>query len=446
MDSPSGDTWWRSGVLYEIYPRSFADSDGDGIGDLGGLIDRLDHLEWLGVDGVWLSPVSPSPNADWGYDVADYCGVDPAYGTLEHLDTLVAEAGRRGIRVLLDLVPNHTSEQHPWFVDSRSSRAAAHRDFYVWADPGPDGGRPNNWIAQFGGPAWTLDEGTGQYYLHNFTREQPDLNWWNPAVHRAFEEIIRFWWDRGVAGFRIDVCNMIVKDAELRDNPPATGEDSVLEQIMGQRFDYNGNRPEVHEILRGWRALADTYDPPRVLLGETYVHHLSMPPLLRRRHRRAAPGLQPALAACRVLGRGPARRGRGDRADPARGAWPVWAGSNLDTSRAATRWAQGHPGRIRCVVLALLTLRGTPVLYPGRRDRPARRGPRPGGPARPDRGALLAARHRPRPRAVPAPLGRRSRPGDHHRWPRHLAAHGHPSGVQRRRPAGRPRLGAHLHP
>jgi len=366
VGSPPGDPWWRSGVLYEIYPRSFADSDGDGIGDLGGLIDRLDHLEWLGVDGIWLSPVSPSPNADWGYDVADYCGIDPDYGTLETLDTLVAEAGRRGIRVLLDLVPNHTSEQHPWFVDSRSSRSAEHRDFYVWADPGPGGARPNNWTAQFGGPAWTLDEGTGQYFLHNFTREQPDLNWWNPAVHRAFEEIIRFWWDRGVAGFRIDVCNMLVKDAELRDNPPATGEDSVVEQLMGQRYAYNGNRPEVHEILRGWRALADSYDPPRVLLRETDVHHLSMlPPFYGNGHDELHLAFNlPWLHAEFSAGALRAVVEETERTLP-EGAWPVWAVSNLDTSRAATRWAEGHPGRIRCIVLALLTLRGTPVLYQG---------------------------------------------------------------------------------
>jgi alpha-glucosidase len=363
---PSLDPWWRSGVLYEIYPRSFADSNGDGIGDLEGLIDRLDHLEWLGTDGIWLSPVSPSPNADWGYDVADYCGVDPAYGTLETLDTLVAEAGRRGIRVLLDLVPNHTSEHHPWFVDARSSRTSEHRDWYVWADPGPGGATPNNWAAQFGGPAWTLDEATGQYYLHNFTREQPDLNWWNPAVHQAFEEIIRFWWDRGVAGFRIDVCNMVVKDAELRDNPPATEDDFITEQLMGQRFVYNGNRPEVHEILQGWRALADTYNPPRVLLGETDVHHLAMLPPF---YGNGADELHLAFNLPWLHADFTADTLRSVVEETERilpeGAWPVWTGSNLDTSRLATRWAGGHPGRIRCIMLALLTLRGTPVIYQG---------------------------------------------------------------------------------
>ncbi len=364
--SPSSLPWWRAGVLYEIYPRSFADSNGDGIGDLTGVIAHLDHLAWLGVDGLWLSPVSPSPNADWGYDVADYCAVDPAYGSLETLDALVTEAGRRGIQILLDLVPNHTSEHHPWFVDARSSPQAEHRDWYVWADPGPDDDRPNNWIAQFGGPAWSLDQASGQYYLHNFTREQPDLNWWNPAVHRAFEDIIRFWWDRGVAGFRIDVCNMLIKDAALRDNPPATDQDSLMEQIFGQRMAYNANRPEVHEILRGWRKLADSYNPPRVLLGETDVHRLDMiPPYYGDGTNELHMAFN--LPWLHADFRADALRAvveETERILP-EGAWPVWTGSNLDTSRLATRWAEGHPGTIRCILLALLTLRGTPVIYQG---------------------------------------------------------------------------------
>src|SRR5271163_1070677 len=172
--------WWKTDVLYEIYPRSFADANGDGIGDLDGIISRLDYLEWLGIGGIWLSPVSPSPNADWGYDVSDYCAIDPDYGTLETFDRFIGAARDRGIDVLVDLVPNHTSDRHPWFVDALSSPSSAHREFYVWADPKPDGSRPNNWVGQFGGAAWTLDEASGQYYLHNFTGEQPDLNWWNP--------------------------------------------------------------------------------------------------------------------------------------------------------------------------------------------------------------------------------------------------------------------------
>ncbi|TML24676.1 MAG: hypothetical protein E6G28_00175 [Actinobacteria bacterium] len=253
------DPWWRGGVLYQIYPRSFADANGDGIGDLPGIVSRLDYLEWLGIDGIWLNPIHPSPNVDWGYDVADYFGVHPDLGTLADVDRLVAEAEGRGIRVLLDLVPNHTSDRHPWF--------RARPELYVWANE-----IPNNWLAAFGGgSAWTLDPERGRYYLHNFAPEQPDLDWWNPEVREKFERILRFWFDRGVAGFRIDVANALVKDRELRDNPPANENDDPWSRRRGFTPLYNANRPEVHEIYREWRALADGYDPPRVLVGEAWV-------------------------------------------------------------------------------------------------------------------------------------------------------------------------------
>jgi alpha-glucosidase len=253
--------WWRSAVIYQIYPRSFADTDGDGVGDLRGIVERLDHLAWLGVDAVWLNPCFPSPNADWGYDVGDYTAIDPELGDGDVLDALVAEAGARGIRVVLDLVPNHTSDRHPWFLDARSSRTARHRDWYVWADSGPDGSPPNNWLSVFGGPAWTFDEATGQWYLHNFLREQPDLNWWNEEVREAFDAILRHWFDRGIAGFRIDVAHAIVKDEALRDNLPVTEDDHPRARRLGQRQVYNMHRPEVHGVFRRWRALADGYDP-----------------------------------------------------------------------------------------------------------------------------------------------------------------------------------------
>ena len=265
-------SWWRNGVLYQIYPRSFADSDGDGVGDLRGVIDRLDHLEWLGVDGIWLNPTMPSPNADWGYDVADYRAVHPELGTLADLDEMIAEAGKRGIRVLLDLVPNHTSDRHAWFQDALTGRDARYRDYYVWADPKPDGSPPNNWQSTFGGPAWTLDERSGQYYLHNFLPAQPDLNWWSEAVREEFDDILRFWFERGVAGFRIDVCHAIVKDRELRDDPPAGPDDHPKIQEWGWRHVYSMNRPEVHDVLRRWRSVAD---PDRILVGETYVLELA---------------------------------------------------------------------------------------------------------------------------------------------------------------------------
>jgi alpha-glucosidase len=358
------DEWWRSGVLYQVYPRSFADSDGDGVGDLRGITERLDHLAWLGVDGLWLGPVNVSPHADWGYDVADFLAVDPELGTLADLDHLIAEAGRRGIRVLLDLVPNHTSERHPWFVDSRSSTTSRHRNWYVWADPRADGSAPNNWVSSFGGPAWTLDAATGQYYLHNHLVEQPDLNWWDEEVRSAFDGIITHWLDRGVAGFRIDVCNAIVKDALLRDNPPAEDTDPLDVQLFGQRPVYNMNRPEVHEVIRRWRRIVDRY-PDRALLGETPV------PTADELAAFYGDGDELHLAFNFPFISAPleaeAMRGVVGAAEAAlpRTAWPVWTGSNHDLGRLATRWADGRTERVRVALVILLCLRGTPVLYQG---------------------------------------------------------------------------------
>jgi len=207
--------WWERAVVYQVYPRSYVDSNAGGVGDLRGVISKLDHLEWLGVDAVWLNSTFPSPNRDWGYDVADYFGVHPELGSLADLEELIVEAGRRHLRVLLDLVPNHTSDRHPWFGDP------AKREWYVWRDAKPDGSPPNNWQSVFGGSAWTFDEESGQYYLHNFLPEQPDLDWWNDEVREAFDEILRFWFERGIDGFRIDVAHALVKDKLLRDNPPA---------------------------------------------------------------------------------------------------------------------------------------------------------------------------------------------------------------------------------
>jgi alpha-glucosidase len=358
--------WWRSAVLYQIYIRSFADSDGDGIGDLAGILQHLDHLAWLGIDGIWLSPVGPSPNADWGYDVADYCAVHPDYGTLADLDELIGAANERDIDVLLDLVPNHTSDRHAWFVDARSSRDATHRDWYVWAEKCPNGSPPNNWVSSFGGPAWSLDDRTGQCYLHNFLPEQPDLNWWNEEVRSAFDDILRFWWDRGVAGFRIDVCHMIIKDRDLRDNPPATEDDPFIMQVFGQRPVYNSDRPEVHDVLRRWRAISDSYDRPRLLLGETNVERLDTLVSFYGTGRDELhlafnfPFIEApfeAKALSQILE-------QTEQLLPA-GAWPVWTGSNHDVSRLATRWAQGDGAKVRLALLMLLTLRGTPVLYQG---------------------------------------------------------------------------------
>jgi alpha-glucosidase len=358
--------WWRDGVLYQVYPRSFADSDGDGVGDLQGVIDRLDHLAWLGVDAIWLSPTFPSPNADWGYDVADYRDVDPALGTLTTLDALVAAAAERGIRVLLDLVPNHTSDEHPWFVEARGARDAPHRDWYLWRDPGPDGGPPNNWRSLFGGSAWELDDASGQYYLHLFHRKQPDLDWWNEEVRGEFDDILRFWFERGIAGVRIDVAHGIVKDRELRDNPEARAEDGAHYRRLGQRPEFSMMRPEVHDVLRRWRQVAASFDPERVLLGETFVHDVET---LATFYGTGVDELHLAFNFVFLFGEFTAATlapvvARTEDLLPAQ-AWPVWTLGNHDVTRFPTRWGEGDERRTRLALMLLLTLRGTPVLYYG---------------------------------------------------------------------------------
>jgi alpha-glucosidase len=337
-------SWWREGVLYQVYPRSFADSNGDGIGDLPGLIGRLDYLEWLGIDGVWLNPTMPSPNADWGYDVADYLDVHPELGTLADLDRLVAESAHRGIRVLLDLVPNHTSDRHPWFQEARAARDSARRDWYVWADPKASGSPPNDWTSVFDGPAWTLDEGTGQYYLHQFLAEQPDLNWWNEEVRDAFDEILRFWFARGIAGFRIDVAHSIVKDPELGS------------------LDIH---PGVHDVHRRWRVLAERENPPRILVGETHIRDVEQ---MVAFYGTGEDELHLAFNFPFVYA--PLDAGLADvvaeteRLLPSK-SWPVWTGSNHDSGRFPTRWAGADDARTRLALMVLLTLRGTPFLYYG---------------------------------------------------------------------------------
>jgi alpha-glucosidase len=365
-DEP-GRVWWRDGVLYQIYPRSYMDTNADGIGDLRGVIERLDHLQWLGVEGIWLNPITVSPDDDWGYDVADYCDVNPPLGTIADAEELVEEAGRRHIRVLLDLVPNHTSDRHPWFVDARSSRSARYRDWYVWADPKPDGSLPNNWVNNFhpGQPAWTFDETTEQYYLNHFLASQPDLNWWNDDLRDEFDRILRFWFDRGVAGFRIDVCHMIVKDRFLRDNPPATAEDHWYVRMQGQRQIYNACRPEVHDVLRRWRAIADSYDQRRILVGETYV----LEPELFASFYGHGDELNLAFNFILLhsdLAAGPLRRAieEAERLLPP-GCWPVWTDGNHDTNRFPTRWAGGDERKAATALFMLLTLRGTPFIYYG---------------------------------------------------------------------------------
>jgi alpha-glucosidase len=320
----------------------------------------------LGVDAVWLSPTMPSPNADWGYDVSDYCGVHPDLGTLADLDRLIAEAAEREIGVMLDLVPNHTSSAHPWFVDALCGKGAAHRDYYVWAGPGPGGGPPNNWLCASGAPAWTFEPGSGQYYLHNFLPAQPDLNWWYEPVHREFEEILRYWFDRGVAGFRIDVAHGLYKDARLRDNPPTGPSDHPAVRRGLLRPVYSSHRPEVHEIYRRWRQIADGYEQGPALLGETWEFDYQR---LGDYYGREAPELHmgfnfsfveaaftaPALAEVveATLDNLPV------------GAMPVWTASNHDVGRFPTRWCGNDARAVKAALTLLSTLPGTVVLYYG---------------------------------------------------------------------------------
>ena len=355
--------WWKHGVVYQIYPRSFMDSNGDGVGDLDGIRARLDHLAWLGIDAIWLSPIFPSPMADFGYDVSDYCAIDPVFGTLADFDWLLAEAHVRGIRVILDWVPNHTSDRHPWFIESRSSRTSAKRDWYVWRDPASDGGPPNQWVSIFGGPAWKLDPGTGQYYLHSFLVEQPDLDWRNPEVVAAMHGTLRFWLDRGVDGFRIDVIHRIAKDPLLRDNPPSS---TPGPGYGGQLHLHDENHADVHAFLRGIRAVLDEYEE-RMAVGEVYIMDPSQVAGYYGR------GDELHLAFNFSFLRSPwsaadfAREiSAFDALVPVEG-WPDAVLSNHDVPRHATRYDDAVLGdeRARVAAMLLLTLRGTPFLYYG---------------------------------------------------------------------------------
>ena len=360
----AGPHWWPGATLYQIYVRSWRDSNGDGYGDLRGVIAGLDYLAWLGVDGIWLSPTMLSPDHDWGYDVSDYLAVHPQLGTLDDLDLLVAEAGRRDIAVLLDLVPNHTSSAHPWFVDAQSGRGSAHRGYYIWADPAADGGPPNNWLSATGAPAWTFDDASGQYYLHSFLPTQPDLNWRESAVHAEFERILRFWFDRGIAGFRIDVAQGIYKDAALRDDPPVATPGRI-DGRFGLAQVYSANRPESHGVFRDWRAIAETYSPPRLLLGETWVGDLARMAAFHGN----GDELQLTFNFPVIFADFTAEALSGVVAEtlsvlPA-GECPVWTASNHDVGRFPTRWCEGDESRARLALLVLATLPGTLVLYYG---------------------------------------------------------------------------------
>jgi alpha-glucosidase len=358
---PDRPAWWQTGVIYEIYPRSFQDSNGDGIGDIPGIASRLDYVASLGADAVWIAPIYPSPMADFGYDVSDHCDVHPIFGTLADFDQLIAAAHQRGIKVILDFVPNHTSDQHPWFRESQSSRGHPKRDWYIWRDPKPNGSPPSNWLSEFGGPAWTFDATTGQFYYHAYLAEQPDLNWRNQLVQQAMLRVLGFWFDRGVDGFRVDAIHHLFEDEQLRDNPP----DPVWREGMSPARRvirvHTMDQPEVHDAIAAMRRVADSYDD-RVMIGEAYLpidrlmayygvdltgFHLPF-----NFHLISTPWNPVAVAALI------------DAYEAAlpRGAWPNWVLGNHDRSRVASRLG---PEQARVAAMLLLTLRGTPTIYQG---------------------------------------------------------------------------------
>jgi alpha-glucosidase len=353
--------WWQTAVIYQVYPRSFQDSDGDGVGDICGIIQRLPHFVELGIDAIWLSPVFPSPMADFGYDISDYTGVHPLFGTMADLDRLIADAHALGIRLILDLVPNHTSVEHPWFVESRASRTNAKRDWYIWKDARPDGGFPNNWLSVFGGPGWEHDAATDQFYYHTFLSAQPDLNWRNPEVRSAIYDAMRFWFSRGIDGFRVDAVWYVIKDEDFRDNPanpsytPASPPDLALLPL------YTADRPEMEDVIAEMRRVSDEF-PDRLLIGELYLPierlvayygrdltgvHLPFNFTLLT----ATWGAEPLANLIREY----------YAALPA-GGWPNWVLGNHDRPRVATRVG---PEQARVAAMLLLTLHGTPTIYCG---------------------------------------------------------------------------------
>ncbi len=362
--------WWQTGVIYQIYPRSYRDTTGNGVGDLPGIIEKLPYLsETLGIDAIWLSPFYPSPMKDFGYDVSDYTAVSPLFGTMEDFDQLLSESHSRQIKIIIDLVPNHSSDQHVWFQESRSSRDNPRRDWYYWADPKPDGSPPNNWLSVFGGPAWEWDPKTEQYYLHSFLKEQPDLNWRNPEVRSAFFDVVRFWLDKGVDGFRIDVAHYLMKDPEMRDNPwnptPAPSIHRRLGEYDSQIHLYDKGHPDNHQIYQEFRKVLDEYNTsrPRVSIGEIHIVdweewatyygqaldeiHLPYNFSLLGVEWKADQVARKVAELEEVL---------------PEGAWPSYVLGNHDEQRLASRIGRQQA---RTAAMLLLSLRGTPTIYYG---------------------------------------------------------------------------------
>jgi alpha-glucosidase len=353
--------WWQTGIIYQIYPRSFQDSNHDGVGDLQGIIHRLPYLTELGIDAIWLSPIFMSPMADFGYDIADYTDVDPLFGNLADLDHLIDEAHRHRIKLILDLVPNHTSDQHPWFVESRASRHNPKRDWFIWRDPAPNGGPPTNWLSEFGGSAWEFDPNTNQYYCHTFLSAQPDLNWRNPAVRNAIHDVMRFWLRRGVDGFRVDAVWYLIKDDQFRNNPPnhkfrpgGLPRDALIPL-------YTADLPEVHDAISGMRQVTDEFSD-RVLLGEIYLPIERLVAYYGRDLDGVHFPYNFALLTAKWEARSLAQLIDEYEAALPSGGWPNWVLGNHDRPRLATRIG---PDQARVAAMLLMTLRGTPTLYYG---------------------------------------------------------------------------------
>jgi len=357
-----GHQWWQHAVFYEIYPRSFADSNNDGIGDLNGISSKMSYLHNLGVDAIWISPCYPSPQVDFGYDVSDYENIDPMYGTLADFDGMVAEGRKQNVKIILDFVPNHTSDQHPWFLDSKSSRTSAHRDWYIWRDGKGPGKPPNNWISIFGGSAWTLDPTTNQYFYHFFYKQQPDLNWRNPAVEKTMLDTTRWWYQRGVSGFRLDAVDTLFEDPELRDNPVLPGTNAQGDPNMENQ--YNDKLPQVHEELQKLRKVADDYNA--VLIGETWTSNIAE---LDRYYGQGSHELQLPMdfMFTMVNQLSPPEFRRQIAAVDAAHGWPVFVISNHDIQRSYNRYGDGKNNDAIAKLMGAfyLTLRGTPIMYYG---------------------------------------------------------------------------------
>ena len=359
--------WWKHGIIYQIYPRSYQDAIGpgaagaDGVGDLPGIQQRLDYLAWLGIDAIWISPIYPSPMADFGYDVSDYVDIHPMFGTLADMDALIAAAHERDIRVILDLVPSHTSEAHPWFQESRSARDNPKREWYMWEDPAPGGGPPTNWLSRFDGKSgWEWDPATEQYYFHSFLKEQPDLNWRNPAVREAMFDVMRFWFDRGVDGFRVDVAYRVMKDPQLRDNPPNPKWEPGMDPSARLIETYHKNISDSHRFNRWIREIADEYDE-RVLIGEI---NLPLEKLVKHYGAGDEFHLPQNINLHDTPWEASAIRALADRYESLLpgGAWPNWVLGNHDQHRVASRIGAAQA---RVALMLLLTLRGTPINYYG---------------------------------------------------------------------------------